>query len=126
MDNLRFGTTARRKEHRRRRTRRIVLALWALSVLGVLAGTPVTRTTALDVLEQFAVPNAEAERARASTTSLDISGVRPDHPAPSVTLGHDGKKKLPSVVVERRDERRKELRKEQRVARCEETTTDPA
>ena len=118
MDNLRFGTTARRKAHRRRRTRRIALGLWVLSVIGVLAGTPVTRTTALNMLEQFTVPNVEADATR-SAASIQFGGVRPSHPAPSVTLGHDGKKKLPDVVVERRKERRK-------AARGEEASVDAA
>ena len=107
MDNLRFGTTARRKAHRRRRTRRLVLALWTLSVIGVLAGVPLTRTTAIDVFERWAVQDAGADAARsAAGGSLEIGGKPPTHPAPAVTLGHDGKKKLPHLVAERRKERR--------------------
>lgn len=107
MENLRFGTTARRKAHRRRRTRRIVLSLWALSMLGVLAGTPLTRTTALNMLERFAVQGADAGASQASTASFQTAGTRPTHPAPAVTLGHDGKKKLPDLVAERRKARRR-------------------
>ena len=63
MDNLRFGTTARRKARRRQRIRRLALLGWALSTLGVLVGTPATRSTAIDVLEQIAL-GSERDGAR--------------------------------------------------------------
>ena len=52
MDNLRFGTTARRKALRRRRARRLALLGWLVSTLAVFVGAPATRSTAIDVLEQ--------------------------------------------------------------------------
>jgi hypothetical protein len=108
LDNLRFGTTARRKAQRRRRTRRIVLTLWTLSVIGLIAGVPLARTTAIDLIERFVVEDADAQSARSSVAgSLEVEGEPPEHPAPEVTLGHDGKKKLPDLVAERRKERRK-------------------
>ena len=51
MENLRFGTTARRKALRRQRRRRIALASWALLTIGVVAGVPLARTSALGLLE---------------------------------------------------------------------------
>ena len=68
MENLRFGTTARRRARRRQRIRRLALLGWAVSTLGVLLGAPVTRATAVNVLEQISL------RAEAS-------------PAPAITVG---------------------------------------
>ncbi len=118
MDNLRFGTTARQKARRQRRRRRIALAIWALSTAGVLAGVPVTRTTAVGLLHDFAVEETETQARQAGAAggnSLAVDPSRPTEPAPAVTLGHNDKKKLPSFVARQRKQRR-----------ADETLADPA
>ncbi|MDQ3986096.1 MAG: transglycosylase SLT domain-containing protein [Actinomycetota bacterium] len=42
MDNLFFGTTARRRALRRQRARRLVLLVWAVSTAGLVVGAPAT------------------------------------------------------------------------------------
>ena len=109
LENLRFGTTARRKARRQRRRRRIALTIWALSTAGVLAGTPVARTTAVNLLEGFAVQqtgNPSAQAGATSPGSVVSDTSRPTEPAPAVTLGHSDKKKLPAFVARQRRERR--------------------
>ena len=119
LENLRFGTTARRKARRQRRRRRIALTIWALSTAAVLAGSPVTRTTAVDLLQGFALEGTDTHGSRGAAaagpaTASDTS--RPTEPAPEVTLGHDEKKKLPSFVARQRRERRADEAAEQATA----------
>ena len=68
MENLRFGTTARRKAQRRQRRRRIALAVWALATVGVLAGLPLARLTVMGLLDRWTGPE-QVEAATASTTT---------------------------------------------------------
>lgn len=76
MENLRFGTTARRKALRRQRRRRIALGAWALLTIGVMAGVPLARTSALGLLDDF----SGADRVDAARGGLAIEQSK-DHAA---------------------------------------------
>jgi Transglycosylase SLT domain len=105
VDNLRFGTTALRRARRRRWIRRLALGLWVLTTLGVVAGTPLARNTAGNVVRGFA--GSEAGGSSVQSDAL-FAGPKPG-PEPTETLGQDTeKKKLPEVVAQARKERRRD------------------
>lgn len=104
MDRLRFGTTALKRARRKQRIRRAALAIWIISMLGVLVGAPITRTTALDLIQTLA--SGEGDEATAAVTVADGAGSLPG-PEPTETIGRNTeKKKLPHVVARARRERR--------------------
>ena len=105
MDRLRFGTTALRRARRKRRVRRAALVIWIISTLGVLAGAPITRATALDFIQTLA--GGEGDEGNPVVAVAEGAGSLPG-PEPTETIGRDTeKKKLPHVVVQARKERRK-------------------
>ena len=69
MQNLRFGTTARRRALRRKGRRRIALALWVLATIAVLAGWPLARLTVLPLVDGLAGPERVKGAAAAGTTT---------------------------------------------------------
>lgn len=74
-------------------------------MIGVVAGVPVARTTALNVLEQLTV--GDDENGAQATSTVDVYSVEQPGPEPTETLGHETKKKkLPDVVARARKERR--------------------
>ena len=76
----------------------MALGLWALSTLGILIGTPATRSTAVEVLERIASGDDTGPAAAAEV----FPGVQPG-PEPTETLGRDTeKKKLTNAVAKAR------------------------
>ena len=70
MQNLRFGTTARRKALRRQRRRRIALGLWGLATVAVLAGWPLARLTVVPLIDRLGPENVEAAAASGTTVAV--------------------------------------------------------
>lgn len=95
MENLRFGTTARRRARRRQRTRRAVLIIWGLSTLGVGVGAPT-------IMNVFDGPAAKPGRPMISPAAAGLVASDP------INLGRDKADLDPSIAEDSRRSKPKE------------------
>ena len=100
MENLRFGTTARRRARRRQRTRRAVLIIWGLSTLGVGVGAPVT------IMNVFDGPGGKPGRPLISPAAAGMVASDP------IYLGRDKADLEPSIAEDSQGSKPKDPKEE--------------